>query len=109
MRESFDYFLCFYVPEEHAEQVKAAVFEAGAGRLGDYEHCCWQTSGLGQFRPMAGAAPFIGEVDRLERLVELKVEMICRADVIKDVIEAMKLAHPYEEPAYHVLKVEGGF
>jgi hypothetical protein len=109
MSESAHYFLSFYVPEEHAEHVKSAVFQAGAGRLGDYEQCCWQTSGLGQFQPVAGATPFIGEVDRLERLAELKVEMICRADVIREVIAAMKRAHPYEEPAYHVLKIESEF
>ena len=104
-----EYFLCFYVPETHADSVKKAVFEAGAGRLGDYESCCWQTLGQGQFRPVQGAEPFIGSVDRLEVVPEFKVEMICQKGVLKKVIQALKKAHPYEEPAFHVLKLENGF
>ena len=104
-----EYFLCFYVPEDHAENVKNALFEAGAGRLGDYENCCWETLGQGQFRPLADAKPFIGEQNRLEQIQELKIEMICRKDVLKAAVEALKKAHPYEEPAFHVMKFETGF
>jgi structural toxin protein (hemagglutinin/hemolysin) RtxA len=104
-----EYILCFYVPEEYAETVKNKVFEAGAGRLGDYENCCWQTLGEGQFRPVQGAMPFIGEQNRLERLKEFKVEMICQSNELKAVVQALKKAHPYEEPAFHVLKLETGF
>ena len=58
--------LCFFVPESHVEQVKNAVFAAGAGRIGDYEHCAWQVLGQGQFRPLAGSNPFIGQQGALE-------------------------------------------
>lgn len=96
------YQLVFYVPTEDAEAVKQAVFAAGAGRLGNYEHCCWQVEGVGQFRPLAGANPAIGELDQLEKVPELRVEMICEDADVKAVVEAFKKAHPYEEPAFSV-------
>lgn len=55
------YTLFFYVPQSHLDCVKDAVFAAGAGAMGDYQHCCWQVLGQGQFRPMPGSQPFIGE------------------------------------------------
>ena len=60
------YKLAFFVPIENADSVKRAVFDAGAGRIGNYEHVCFQTRGTGQFRPMAGAEPHIGQVGTLE-------------------------------------------
>lgn len=93
------YKLCFYVPLDHAEAVKAAVFDAGAGRIGDYHECCFQWSGTGQFRPMPGSNPYIGQQDALERVAELKVEMICRGDRLEAAVAALRDAHPYEEPA----------
>lgn len=99
------YRIDFYVPEENAEAVKLAAFEAGAGRIGNYECCCWQTAGRGQFRPLQGSSPFIGEQDKLEFVAELKVEMICPVDKIKEVIGAIEKAHPYETPAYQYWKV----
>lgn len=99
------YKLCVYIPETHLEDVKQAIFAAGAGRVGDYDHCCWQTRGEGQFRPLEGANPFIGSSNELEKVLEYKVELVCRDDVIKGVVAAMKEAHPYEEPAYDVWKL----
>lgn len=96
------YKLCFYVPEEQLEQVKTACFEAGAGQIGDYDSCAWQTLGQGQFRPLDGAKPFIGNTNELETVAEWKVEMVCADDCIAAVVSAMKQAHPYEEPAYDV-------
>lgn len=98
-----NYKLCFFVPEEHLEAVKQAVFDAGAGRIGDYDSCCWQAPGQGQFRALAGANPFIGQQGKLERVVEYKVELICDDAHIHGAIAALKLAHPYEEPAYDVI------
>ncbi|MDO9520008.1 MAG: YqfO family protein [Pseudohongiella sp.] len=97
--------LCFYVPESHLESVKLAVFDAGAGRIGNYEQCCWQIEGRGQFRPLPGASPAIGVVDRLESVVEYRVEMLCAEACLKNVVEALILAHPYEEPAYDVIQI----
>lgn len=91
-----------YVPQDHAEVVKLAMFAAGAGRIGLYEHCCWQTIGQGQFKPLSGSNAFIGAVDKLEQVAELKIEMVCEKQCIRAVIFAMQAAHPYEEPAYDI-------
>lgn len=95
------YLLCFYVPESHVEEVKQAVFDAGAGRIGDYSCCAWQVRGTGQFQPMQGSRPFLGQTGRLEQVDEFRVEMVCRDAVIDAVIHALRDAHPYEEPAFH--------
>lgn len=96
------YKLCFYVPESHLETVKQAVFEAGAGRMGDYDSCCWQVLGTGQFRPLKGADPHIGTIGTLEQVDEYRVETLCSGDVVRGVIKALREAHPYEEPAFDV-------
>ncbi|WP_249976013.1 NGG1p interacting factor NIF3 [Vreelandella olivaria] len=96
------YKLAFFVPVEEAENVKEAIFETGAGRIGNYEACCFQTHGTGQFRPLKGAAPHIGQVDMLETVEEIKVELVCEDTHIHAAIAALKLAHPYEEVAYDV-------
>jgi hypothetical protein len=100
------YKFAFFVPEEEAEMVKGAVFATGAGRIGFYEHCCFQTPGTGQFRPLDGASPHLGKVNALEKVQELKVELVCDAALIKEAVAAMKKAHPYEEPAYEVWRLE---
>jgi len=96
----------FYVPESHLETVKSAMFSAGAGKAGLYDSCAWQTAGEGQFRPLPGSRPFLGEQDKLETVVEFKVEMVCPESVIAEVITAMKESHPYDEVAYSVLRTE---
>lgn len=100
------YQLIFYVPESHLEIVKSALFNAGAGRIGDYEHCAWQTLGSGQFRPLSSSTPFIGSIDQLESLEEYKVEMVCEAGAIKQVLQALLISHPYQTPAYSVLEMK---
>ena len=95
--------LCFYVPESHLEVVKSALFDAGAGRIGNYDSCCWQVLGQGQFRPLQGSAPFIGQQDSVELVAEYRVEMLCAAPYIKAAVAALLNAHPYEEPAWDVV------
>jgi len=94
------YQFVFYVPESYVESVKQAVFDAGGGRLGHYDSCCWQTLGVGQFRANAGAKPFIGEQGQIETVQEYRVELLVKQESKKAVITAMKQAHPYEEPAW---------
>lgn len=96
------YKICVFIPQSHLEQVKTALFESGAGQIGDYDHCCWQTLGSGQFRPSENSQPFIGRNGVIEIVAEYKVEMVCDDKRIKAAIAAMKQAHPYEEPAYEV-------
>jgi len=92
--------LVFYVPASHVEAVKRAVFEKGAGRYRNYDCCSWQVEGTGQFRPLEGSQPFLGSMDKLESVSEFRVEMICPEERAKDVIVALRGAHPYEEPAF---------
>ena len=92
--------------EEHVESVKRAVFNEGAGRIGNYEQCCWQSLGQGQFCPLEGADPFLGRVDQLESLAEYRVELVCDDAFIRSAVAALIEAHPYEEPAYEVYKLE---
>ncbi|WP_286236708.1 Nif3-like dinuclear metal center hexameric protein [Neptuniibacter halophilus] len=100
------YKLSFFVPDENLEAVKAAVFASGAGKIGLYDHCCWQVKGLGQFRPLPGSDPHIGAQGQVEQVEEWKVELVCDDQLIRQAVAAMKQAHPYEEPAYEVWKLE---
>jgi len=92
----------FYVPPDYLEPVKTAVFDAGAGRIGNYQHCSWQSLGEGQFRPNDQSSPFIGEKGTLESLPEYRVEVVCDDQFVRSAIDALRGAHPYEEPAYDV-------
>lgn len=100
------YKLGFYVPATHLEQVKQAVFATGAGRIGNYDSCCWQCSGQGQFRPLDGSKPFLGQQGAVEKVAEYRVELVCADQYIVAAVAALKLAHPYEEPAYDVVAME---
>lgn len=100
------YQLSFYVPESHLDAVKAAVFAAGGGRIGNYDSCAWQAKGQGQFRPLAGANPHLGSVGAVETVDEYRVELVVRDELIRAVVSALRAAHPYEEPAFAVIKLE---
>jgi len=99
------YKICVYVPENSVEKVKKALFDAGAGRVGNYDSCCWQTEGTGQFRPLENSNPSIGSVNQFEQVKELKIELVCEDELVKSAIQAMKQSHPYEEPAYDVWRL----
>ena len=97
--------LIYYVPEFHLESTKFAIFEAGAGGIGNYEHCAWQVLGTGQFKPVKGANPFIGELDIVEQVPEWRVETIVPEDKASAVAKALKVSHPYEEPAFEFIQM----
>lgn len=94
------YRLDVYVPESHLEAVKNAMFDAGAGAVGNYDRCCWTTKGIGQFRPNGDASPFLGTSGRLEHVEEWKIELVVEKSRLGDVLRALKEAHPYETPAF---------
>ncbi len=100
------YGIVVYVPSDHLEPVKQAMFDAGAGHIGEYDRCAWQVLGQGQFRPLSGSQPFLGTQDQLETVEEYRVEMVCSPEVVEPVIVALKAVHPYEQPAYWVLRLE---
>jgi len=99
------YKLAFFVPASHVEVVKAAVFAAGGGRIGDYDHCAWQTLGQGQFRPLDGSQPYLGQAGQVEVVEEWKVELVVADDLIAQAVAALKQSHPYETPAYEVWRL----
>lgn len=99
------YKICYFVPETHLEKTKQALFDMGAGSIGEYGDCAWQCRGQGQFRPLAGSDPFLGEKGVLETVDEFKVELVCKEDLVEQAVEALKQAHPYEEPAYEIYRM----
>ena len=100
------YKLNFYVPSQNKEEVKNALFKIGVGKFNNYDKCSFETQGIGQFRPIDGANPFLGQLDTVELVKEYKVEMICSDELIHVAIKVLKEAHPYEEVAYEVFKIE---
>jgi dinuclear metal center YbgI/SA1388 family protein len=97
--------LVVFVPAEKADHVRDAIAEAGAGVIGDYDHCTFTTSGEGRFRPLEGASPTIGSVGNVEVVDEVRIESVLPRSRRTAVVRAMLDAHPYEEPAYDVLEL----
>jgi hypothetical protein len=97
--------IIFYVPESHLDKVKEAAFAAGAGRLGGYERCCWQSKGQAEYLPKKGSHPYEGDQGKLSITEEYKVETLCDDHLVEKVIEAIKATHPYEEPGYEAWKM----
>ncbi len=92
--------LVWFVPEEALEATRSAVFDAGAGVIGNYTRCSWYTAGVGTFRGEAGSDPAVGEAGEEERVAELRVETVVPAEGAGDVVAALVAAHPYEEVAF---------
>ncbi|MCA1031776.1 Nif3-like dinuclear metal center hexameric protein [Bacillus timonensis] len=98
--------LIVYVPSSHATIVRQALGDAGAGNIGNYSHCSFESKGTGTFLPLQSADPFIGVKGSLERVEEVKIETIFESKLQKKVISAMLKAHPYEEVAYDIFPLE---
>jgi hypothetical protein len=99
--------LVVFVPREALDAVREALFTAGAGRIGDYEHCSWYTEGTGTFLGGEGTSPSVGQAGREERVAELRLETVFPAERQEDVLAALRHAHPYEEPAFDVYELAG--
>ena len=97
--------LTVFVPRDAADAVRAALGEAGAGRIGNYDQASFSTVGEGRFRPLRGADPAIGEVGRHEVVDEVRVEVVHPRAQRRDLVRALVEAHPYEEPAYDVVEL----
>ncbi|MCL6600464.1 MAG: Nif3-like dinuclear metal center hexameric protein [Alicyclobacillus macrosporangiidus] len=98
--------LVVFVPVSHHEAVLQAVCAAGAGHIGAYSHCTFNTEGTGTFLPLEGAQPFLGEVGRLERAAEVRLETVVPESKLEPVVRAMLEAHPYEEVAYDIYPLQ---
>lgn len=95
--------LVVFVPVADADKVSAALTDAGAGRLGDYDCCTWSTQGVGTFRPLEGADPAVGTVGQHARVEEVRLETVVPRGLRAHVLRALAQAHPYETPAFDVL------
>jgi dinuclear metal center YbgI/SA1388 family protein len=100
------YKLAVFVPKDHAEAVRNAMFAAGAGWIGNYSHCSFNVEGTGTFLPREGSDPFIGQQGKLEYAEEVRIETVVPQSVRKAVVSAMLKAHPYEEVAYDIYEMD---
>ena len=92
--------LVIFVPISHAEAVRKALGEAGAGHIGNYDFCSFSVRGTGRFRPGRGTNPFLGTEGEIEEVEEERIETICPRQWVKEIIESVRRVHPYEEMAY---------
>ncbi|MBS4014139.1 MAG: Nif3-like dinuclear metal center hexameric protein [Bacteroidetes bacterium] len=101
--------LVVFCPKDHAEKVRDAIFNAGAGRIGNYDCCSYNIDGKGSFRAVEGANPFVGEVNKLHFEEEVRIETIFPDYIKHEIIKAMLKAHPYEEVAYDIYPLDNTF
>ena len=94
------------VPETHSALVREAMGKAGGGKIGNYTFCSFTTEGVGRFMPVDGANPAIGEVGKIESIVEERIEITCERELLQDVVAAIKSVHPYEEVVIDVYSLE---
>ena len=91
-----------FVPKSHTDIVRQAMGDAGAGKIGNYSHCSYSVDGIGRYKPLEGAHPAIGEVGRFEEVQEERVECVCDKEKAKEVIQAIRKVHPYEEKPFDI-------
>ena len=94
-----------HVPPADVDTVKKALFDAGAGEIGNYRDCAFDIEGTGQFTPVEGADPSDGEIGQTYRAAEVRVEFVAPARLRRPLIDALRAAHPYEEPAFDILEM----
>ena len=92
--------LAIYVPDTHATAVRNAMATSGVGQIANYSHCIFTTEGTGYFKPLLGSTPYYGQENEIEQVKEVKVEGVVKSDLLSQVLEEVKLVHPYEEIAY---------
>lgn len=98
--------LVTFVPLAETEQVLSALFNAGAGVYGNYDHCAFVSTGEGRFRPLQGASPFIGNPGQDERVQENRIELLVPDTAVDQVLQALRQSHPYEEPAVYLFPMD---
>lgn len=95
-----------FVPLANADAVRDAIGNAGGGKMGNYSHCSFSTKGQDRFKPLEGANPHIGAVGKYETVEEERIEFVCESGLVKNVIEAIKKVHPYEEVPIDIYPME---
>ena len=99
------YKLIVFVPKTHLSKARDAICKAGAGKIGNYDYCTFATEGIGTYRPLKGAKPYKGKINKIEKVKEFRLEVLVPKGSLKQVIRALKAVHPYEEPAYDVYRI----
>jgi dinuclear metal center YbgI/SA1388 family protein len=98
-----------FVPEVYSEKVRQAMFDAGAGNIGNYDFCSYNIKGTGTFRGGENTNPFVGEKGLLHNEQETRIETVAKKEDVNKIISALKQNHPYEEPAYDIYLLENKF
>lgn len=93
------------VPENEADKLREAIGNAGGGKVGNYTNCSFSVKGTGRFLPVVGASPSIGEVGKLEEVIEERIEITCDSERLKVVVAAIREAHSYEEPVIDIYEL----
>lgn len=104
--ESKNVKIVVYVPESHADRIREVIGNAGAGKIGNYTNCTFSSKGIGRFKPEQGANPAIGTVGEQEAVQEERIEFNCPRSILKEVVNKIKDAHPYEEVALDIYPLE---
>lgn len=99
---SGDVKIVVFVPKSHADAVRQAMGDAGAGKIGNYSHCSYSLNGVGRYKPLEGAHPAIGNVGKVEEVEEERLECVCERGKAKMVLAAIRKVHPYEEVAFDI-------
>ena len=100
------YKIVVYVPIADADNLRKVIGDTGGGKIGAYSHCSFSSRGKGRFTPMSDAKPAIGKIGKPQEVEEERIEFVCEADCLDEVIAAIRKVHPYEEPAIEIWKVE---
>ncbi|OQA95511.1 MAG: putative GTP cyclohydrolase 1 type 2 [Chloroflexi bacterium ADurb.Bin222] len=92
-----------YAPEENVDELLAVLAAAHAGEIGRYDHCASLTPVQGTWRPLEGARPALGQTGELYSGSEVKIEMLCREEYLLEAVQALRDAHPYQEPVINII------
>jgi len=101
--------LAVFTPLTHANKVRDALFDAGAGHIGDYNRCSFNIQGTGTFQPLGAAKPFVGELNRLHQGPEIRIEVVFQNHQKNEILQALLTNHPYEEVAYDIYPLSNSF
>lgn len=94
------------IPADQADMMRSVMADLGLGKIGHYDFCSFSSQGIGRFRPLQDAKPAIGSLNKIEKVIEERIEVVCPRKILKKSIEAIKKVHPYEEPAIDIYSLE---
>lgn len=103
MENFTDVKLEIFVPQEYALKIRDQLAKIGVGHIGDYDHCVAISPVQGYFRPLPGANPFKGEIGRIQEVIESKIEVNCKRELVNEAIKIIRRTHPYQEPLINVI------